>query len=111
MLTGMAVGLTMEQGVVMQHVPSVGSSIMQLHSQHCNASVVPAVTLSDGCAHAAYGKCREVVRRTAAMVAAWQTVGFCHGVLNTDNMSIIGATLDYGYVTLAKHCHQAWHIV
>lgn len=39
---------------------------------------------------------REVVRRTAAMVAAWQCVGFCHGVLNTDNMSIIGVTLDYG---------------
>ena len=41
---------------------------------------------------------REVVRRTAAMVAAWQCVGFCHGVLNTDNMSIIGVTLDYGWV-------------
>lgn len=39
---------------------------------------------------------REIVRRTAAMVAAWQCVGFCHGVLNTDNMSIIGVTLDYG---------------
>ncbi len=26
----------------------------------------------------------------------WQTVGFCHGVLNTDNMSIVGDTLDYG---------------
>lgn len=39
---------------------------------------------------------REVVRRTAALVAAWQCVGFCHGVLNTDNMSIIGLTLDYG---------------
>ena len=41
--------------------------------------------------------CREVVRRTAALVAGWQCVGFCHGVLNTDNMSIIGVTLDYGY--------------
>lgn len=39
---------------------------------------------------------REVVRRTAALVAGWQCVGFCHGVLNTDNMSIIGVTLDYG---------------
>ena len=32
----------------------------------------------------------EVVRRTAVMVAKWQCVGFCHGVLNTDNMSIVG---------------------
>ncbi|KAI1288435.1 Protein adenylyltransferase SelO, mitochondrial [Halotydeus destructor] len=38
----------------------------------------------------------EVVRRTAKLVALWQTVGFCHGVLNTDNMSIMGLTLDYG---------------
>ncbi|KAJ8002931.1 hypothetical protein DPEC_G00164090 [Dallia pectoralis] len=39
---------------------------------------------------------REVMRRTARMVAQWQCVGFCHGVLNTDNMSILGLTLDYG---------------
>ncbi|KAL0968481.1 hypothetical protein UPYG_G00267410 [Umbra pygmaea] len=39
---------------------------------------------------------REVVRRTALLVAQWQCVGFCHGVLNTDNMSILGLTLDYG---------------
>lgn len=34
--------------------------------------------------------------RTARLVAQWQCVGFCHGVLNTDNMSILGLTLDYG---------------
>jgi uncharacterized protein YdiU (UPF0061 family) len=34
--------------------------------------------------------------RTAEMVAKWQAVGFCHGVMNTDNMSILGLTLDYG---------------
>ncbi|MFA7670299.1 MAG: protein adenylyltransferase SelO family protein, partial [Burkholderiaceae bacterium] len=39
---------------------------------------------------------REVVRRTAELVAGWQTVGFCHGVMNTDNMSIVGLTMDYG---------------
>ena len=39
---------------------------------------------------------REVVRRTAHLVAAWQAVGFAHGVMNTDNMSILGLTLDYG---------------
>jgi Protein adenylyltransferase SelO len=33
---------------------------------------------------------REVVERTAKLVAAWQAVGFTHGVLNTDNMSILG---------------------
>lgn len=39
---------------------------------------------------------REITRRTARLVAEWQCVGFCHGVLNTDNMSIVGATIDYG---------------
>lgn len=39
---------------------------------------------------------KEVVRRTARMVAEWQCVGWCHGVLNTDNMSILGVTIDYG---------------
>jgi serine/tyrosine/threonine adenylyltransferase len=37
-----------------------------------------------------------VTHRTAHMVAKWQTVGFCHGVMNTDNMSILGLTIDYG---------------
>ena len=39
---------------------------------------------------------KEVTRRTAELVAQWQAVGFMHGVLNTDNMSILGLTLDYG---------------
>lgn len=38
----------------------------------------------------------EVVDRTADLMAHWQTVGFCHGVMNTDNFSILGLTLDYG---------------
>lgn len=37
-----------------------------------------------------------VSARTAEMVAQWQAVGFCHGVMNTDNMSILGLTIDYG---------------
>jgi uncharacterized protein YdiU (UPF0061 family) len=38
----------------------------------------------------------EVTRRTARLMAQWQGVGFMHGVMNTDNMSILGLTLDYG---------------
>ena len=37
-----------------------------------------------------------VTGRTARLMADWQSVGFCHGVMNTDNMSILGLTLDYG---------------
>ncbi|WP_447754011.1 protein adenylyltransferase SelO [Pseudomonas nicosulfuronedens] len=39
---------------------------------------------------------REVVERNAEMIAYWQAYGFCHGVMNTDNMSILGITFDYG---------------
>ncbi len=39
---------------------------------------------------------KQVVNRSASLVAQWQSVGFCHGVLNTDNMSILGLTIDYG---------------
>ncbi|HQS00417.1 MULTISPECIES: protein adenylyltransferase SelO [unclassified Polaromonas] len=54
-----------------------------------------------------YPACREsaqpyaallqaVSERTAHLMAAWQATGFCHGVMNTDNMSILGLTVDYG---------------
>ncbi|PSU29330.1 protein adenylyltransferase SelO [Photobacterium lutimaris] len=38
----------------------------------------------------------NIVRLTAEMIADWQAVGFAHGVMNTDNMSILGLTFDYG---------------
>ncbi len=37
-----------------------------------------------------------IVKRTAELMAHWQSIGFCHGVMNTDNMSIAGLTIDYG---------------
>jgi hypothetical protein len=42
------------------------------------------------------GFLQEVVVRTAHLMARWQAVGFSHGVMNTDNMSILGLTFDYG---------------
>jgi serine/tyrosine/threonine adenylyltransferase len=38
----------------------------------------------------------QVCRRTASMVSHWMRVGFVHGVMNTDNMSVLGLTIDYG---------------
>ena len=64
--------------------------------------------LADFVIDAFYPDCREVggnpyarlleavSSRTADMVAQWQAVGFCHGVMNTDNMSVLGLTIDYG---------------
>ncbi len=39
---------------------------------------------------------KEVVEKTAALMVEWTRVGFVHGVMNTDNMSILGLTIDYG---------------
>jgi uncharacterized protein YdiU (UPF0061 family) len=63
--------------------------------------------LADFTIDACYPECRDaaqpyaalleaVARRTAELMAHWQAVGFCHGVMNTDNMSILGLTIDYG---------------
>ncbi|MET0520216.1 MAG: protein adenylyltransferase SelO [Burkholderiaceae bacterium] len=38
----------------------------------------------------------RVARQTGELLAGWQAVGFCHGVMNTDNMSMLGLTIDYG---------------
>ncbi|MGL1900604.1 MAG: YdiU family protein [Fibrobacterales bacterium] len=45
----------------------------------------------------------EVVERTLNMVVDWMRVGFTHGVMNTDNMSILGLTIDYGPYSMVDH--------
>ncbi|BDH46172.1 UPF0061 protein YdiU [Salmonella enterica subsp. enterica serovar Choleraesuis] len=39
---------------------------------------------------------KDIVARTGRLIAGWQATGFAHGVMNTDNMSLLGLTLDYG---------------
>lgn len=53
----------------------------------------PALTTNDSPYAALF---EQICQRTATMIAAWQAVGFAHGVMNTDNMSILGLTFDYG---------------
>jgi uncharacterized protein YdiU (UPF0061 family) len=55
------------------------------HAPECLTAANPYVALLE-----------RVVRQTATLMADWQAVGFCHGVMNTDNMSMLGLTLDYG---------------
>jgi uncharacterized protein YdiU (UPF0061 family) len=50
----------------------------------------------------------EVCRRTAVMVAHWMRVGFVHGVMNTDNMSILGLTIDYGPYGWLENYDPMW---
>ena len=55
------------------------------HAPECADAAEPAAALL-----------RKVALQTADLLAHWQAVGFCHGVMNTDNMSMLGLTLDYG---------------
>jgi len=79
------------------------------HFEHFYARKRPDLLkqLADHVIERLYPECREandpylallevVALRTADLVAHWQAVGFCHGVMNTDNMSIAGLTIDYG---------------
>ena len=50
----------------------------------------------------------EVCRRTAKLVIDWMRVGFVHGVLNTDNMSIVGLTIDYGPYGWLENFDPGW---
>jgi len=59
--------------------------VLSHHTPECLDAPVPPVAFLE-----------KVARQTAELLAAWQCVGFCHGVMNTDNMSLLGLTLDYG---------------
>ena len=50
----------------------------------------------------------EICRRTAIMITDWMRVGFVHGVMNTDNMSILGLTIDYGPYGWLEGYDPAW---
>jgi uncharacterized protein YdiU (UPF0061 family) len=50
----------------------------------------------------------EVVNRTKKMIVDWQRVGFVHGVMNTDNMSILGSTIDYGPYGWLEDYNPSW---
>ena len=50
----------------------------------------------------------EIVQRTASLVAHWMRVGFVHGVMNTDNMSILGLTIDYGPYGWLENYDPGW---
>lgn len=50
----------------------------------------------------------EICRRTAVMIAHWMRVGFVHGVMNTDNMSILGLTIDYGPYGWLENYDPLW---
>ncbi len=47
---------------------------------------------------------KTIMTNTASLIAGWQSVGFCHGVMNTDNMSVAGETFDFGPYAFLDDC-------
>jgi serine/tyrosine/threonine adenylyltransferase len=64
---------------------SLADHVIERFYPHCREADDPYLALLN-----------EAVLSTADLLAQWQAVGFCHGVMNTDNMSILGLTIDYG---------------
>ena len=63
----------------------LGEHVLALHFPACLEQPEPYLAMF-----------REIVERNAELIAKWQAYGFCHGVMNTDNMSILGITFDFG---------------
>ncbi|MDA7084894.1 YdiU family protein [Pseudomonas sp. SA3-5] len=63
----------------------LGEHVLSCHFPSCKEQPQPYLAMF-----------REVVERNAELIAYWQAYGFCHGVMNSDNMSILGITFDYG---------------
>lgn len=68
-----------------EHIKTLADYVIQNHFPELSADPDPYRAML-----------RVVIERTARLIAQWQAVGFAHGVMNTDNMSILGLTLDYG---------------
>ncbi|MFT4243033.1 MAG: YdiU family protein [Acidovorax sp.] len=109
-ITGSPAPVRREEVETAAVVTRVAQSFIRFgHFEHFAASGQHAQlrALADYVIDRYYPQCRDdshpyaallqaVSERTARLMAQWQAVGFCHGVMNTDNMSILGLTIDYG---------------
>lgn len=74
--------------------PEIGRALLDHVIRHQFPELLPTAGGIDSATRVRWF--REVARRTARLVVEWMRVGFVHGVLNTDNMSVLGLTIDYG---------------
>lgn len=109
---------TMEQGAALMRV---ADSHVRLGHIEWIASFAPDLLaeFTDYMIDTYYPECRSeanpiaafltaVVTRTAKMIADWQLIGFAHGVMNTDNLSITGSTLDFGPFGFMERFNPGW---
>ena len=73
-------------------VTRLADYVIEQHYPGCRDAANPYLALLE-----------EIIQRQAALIAQWMQVGFIHGVMNTDNMSIAGETIDYGPCAFMDH--------
>jgi uncharacterized protein YdiU (UPF0061 family) len=73
-------------------VTRLADYVIAAHYPRCRDTANPYLALLE-----------EVIQRQAALIAQWMQFGFIHGVMNTDNMSIAGETIDYGPCAFMDH--------
>ena len=123
-----ALGFVVSDTRVRRERMEVGAALMRVADSHIRlghiewiASFSPDLLaeFTDYMIDTYYPECRDsdapiltflttVVERTARMIADWQLIGFAHGVMNTDNLSITGSTLDFGPFGFMERFNPAW---
>ena len=123
-----ALGFVVSETPVRRERMEAGAALMRVADSHVRlghvewiASYAPDLLgeFTDYMIDSYYPECRNsnqpvlaflssVVERTAKMIADWQLIGFAHGVMNTDNLSITGSTLDFGPFGFMERFDPAW---
>ncbi len=123
-----ALGFIVSDTPVRRERMEAGAALMRVADSHIRlgniewiASFAPDLLaeFTDYMIDTYYPECRDsekpvlsflqtVVERTARMIANWQLTGFAHGVMNTDNLSITGSTLDFGPFGFMERFDPAW---
>jgi uncharacterized protein YdiU (UPF0061 family) len=123
-----ALGFVVSDTKVRRERMEAGAALMRVADSHIRfghvewiASFAPDLLgeFTDYMIDTYYPECRDsetpvlaflqaVVERTARMIADWQLIGFAHGVMNTDNLSITGSTLDFGPFGFMERFNPAW---
>ncbi len=123
-----ALGFVVSETPVRRERMEAGAALMRVADSHVRlghvewiASYAPDLLgeFTDYMIDTYYPECRNsnqpvlaflssVVERTARMIADWQLIGFAHGVMNTDNLSITGSTLDFGPFGFMERFDPTW---
>jgi len=78
-------------------LPAFTTAMIETYFPECQSAESPILAFAE-----------SVIKRTAKTIADWQLVGFAHGVMNTDNLSITGSTLDFGPYGFMERFEPTW---